>query len=90
MPHQAVLDFWFSENSRPYWFQQSDAFDQTIRAQFATVFQAALANQLADWRSTLHGRVAARLPPICPAALYAQRKPCRAPASPTAVCPLHQ
>ena len=34
MPHQAVLDFWFNENSRPYWFQQSDAFDQTIRPHF--------------------------------------------------------
>ena len=58
MPHQAVLDFWFSENSRRYWFQPSDAFDQTIRQQFADIFQAALANQLAHWRNTLHGRVA--------------------------------
>ena len=58
MPHQAVLDFWFSDNSRRYWFQPSDAFDQTIRQQFAATFQAALANQLAHWRNTLHGRVA--------------------------------
>ena len=58
MPHQAVLDFWFSDNSHPYWFQQNDAFDQTIRQQFAATFQAALANQLAHWRNTLHGRIA--------------------------------
>ena len=45
--YQPVLDFWFSDTARPYWFQNSDDFDQTIRTQFAAVFQAALANHLA-------------------------------------------
>lgn len=58
MTYQPVLDFWFSEAAQPYWFVQSNDFDQTIRSQFANVFQAAVANQLADWRNTMHGRVA--------------------------------
>lgn len=48
MTYQPVLDFWFSEAAQPYWFAQSNDFDQTIRTQFANVFQAAVANQLAD------------------------------------------
>jgi len=56
--YQPVLDFWFSEAAQPYWFAQSNDFDQTIRTQFANVFQAAVTNQLADWRNTMHGRVA--------------------------------
>ena len=55
---QTVLDFWFNENSRPFWFKRSDAFDLQIRSGFAGLWQRAVYSELDDWRACLQGRLA--------------------------------
>lgn len=55
---QKVLDFWFAESSKPFWFQKNEAFDAQIRTQFGAVWQQAAAAELDGWRATLHGRLA--------------------------------
>lgn len=47
---RAVLDFWFDEDNKPYWFEQNDAFDQQIKAKFGKVWQAAKQGQCVTWR----------------------------------------
>ncbi|ASK27550.1 DUF924 family protein [Neisseria chenwenguii] len=56
-PNQ-VLNFWFAESSRPFWFAKSDEFDAQIRVQFFNAWQQAARGELAAWRDTLQGRLA--------------------------------
>lgn len=58
MPYQRVLDFWFKETAPELWFARNDAFDQAVRNEFYTLWQAACAAELAPWRKTIHGRLA--------------------------------
>ena len=58
MTAQDVLDFWFAEPNRPFWFAKNDDFDQQIRSRFFPLWQQAAAGELADWRDTLRGRLA--------------------------------
>ena len=58
MNAQDVLDFWFAEPNRPFWFAKNDDFDQQIRSHFFPLWQQAAAGELADWRDTLRGRLA--------------------------------
>lgn len=58
MSPQTILDFWFSEAARQFWFAQSDAFDQTIRDRFAALWQQASLSELDHWRDTPEGRLA--------------------------------
>jgi uncharacterized protein (DUF924 family) len=44
-----VLEFWFSEQSRPLWFEQNAAFDEEIRARFGATVAAAGAGDLDYW-----------------------------------------
>ncbi|WP_410216678.1 DUF924 family protein [Paracoccus sp. (in: a-proteobacteria)] len=46
---QQVLDFWFSDEMRPYWFAKSDDIDTCIRDDFGDTYEAAHAGQLEDW-----------------------------------------
>ncbi len=46
----AVLDFWFDESNKPYWFLEDDKFDQKIADQFGTLWQAAKQGECASWR----------------------------------------
>jgi len=43
MMPQDILDFWFSEETKPYWFAKSDKFDNKIREKFFTTWQEAAA-----------------------------------------------
>lgn len=47
---RAVLDFWFDEDNKPYWFEQNDAFDQQIKVKFGKVWQAAKQGECVTWR----------------------------------------
>ncbi|EXI61758.1 hypothetical protein MHD_04985 [Mannheimia granulomatis] len=58
MTPQTILDFWFSPNAQPFWFAKSDEFDQQIRQHFLILWQQAAQGELAEWRATLHGRLA--------------------------------
>ena len=46
-----VLEFWFSEQSRPLWFEKNLDFDAEIRARFAATLDRAAAGSLDNWRN---------------------------------------
>ena len=58
MTPKTVLDFWFAEENRPFWFAKSDEFDETIRRRFAGLWQQAARAELYEWRATFDGRLA--------------------------------
>lgn len=58
MTPKSVIDFWFDEADRPFWFDKSGEFDQTIRSRFAGLWQQAARAELYEWRATLEGRLA--------------------------------
>ncbi|MDN6276490.1 DUF924 family protein [Psychrobacter sp.] len=47
---RAVLDFWFNQDNESYWFKKSDEFDNHIRAQFRSIWQAAKQGECVTWR----------------------------------------
>jgi uncharacterized protein (DUF924 family) len=53
-----VLDFWFSDEAKPHWFQASPAFDQTIRKRFGELFARAATGELESWESSPEGSLA--------------------------------
>lgn len=53
-----VLEFWFSEQARPFWFEKNAAFDAAIRERFADTARAAAAGALDDWARTAPGSLA--------------------------------
>jgi uncharacterized protein (DUF924 family) len=55
---QSVLDFWFKELGPDAWFAKSDATDALIEARFSTLHSAAVACELAHWRTDGRGRLA--------------------------------
>lgn len=58
MNAQTVLDFWFDETNRPFWFTKSDEFDAEIRRRFFSLWQQAAQGELAHWRNSQQGRLA--------------------------------
>ena len=55
---QAIIDFWFDEESKRRWAAKSNYFDAQIRALFMETWQAASAGELWEWRNTQQGRLA--------------------------------
>ncbi len=53
-----ILDFWFKETSPELWFKKDTEFDQTIKSRFSTIWLAATKGELAEWRSSIYGRLA--------------------------------
>lgn len=47
-----VLQFWFSERSRPLWFEKNQAFDDEIRRRFGAAVDAACNGELESWSRT--------------------------------------
>ena len=43
---QKVLDFWFSIESKPYWFAKNAKFDELIRSQFGGMFNSSAARRV--------------------------------------------
>lgn len=58
MDTQVVLDFWFAEKNKAFWFAKSDDFDNEIRQRFLNEWQQARSGELWLWRKTLDGRLA--------------------------------
>ncbi len=44
-----ILEFWFSEQARPLWFEQNAAFDEEIRSRFGATVAAACLGDLSYW-----------------------------------------
>lgn len=55
---QAVLDFWFDDQTKSYWFAKSDEFDGLIQAKFGEVLVQASRGKLDHWQATPQGTVA--------------------------------
>ena len=47
-----VLEFWFDDGVRPFWFKKSDEIDARIAARFGPTHDAAHAGRLAGWRDS--------------------------------------
>lgn len=56
--YQDIISFWFSEITPKDWFKKSDTFDQLIYQRFSTVYEAAIQNELYQWRETAEGCLA--------------------------------
>lgn len=56
--YQTVLDFWFGDEVRPFWFVKNDEFDNTVYAKFLTTLEYAKRGELDDWRGDIKGRLA--------------------------------
>lgn len=54
---QNILDFWFSEQTKPFWFAKNDEFDRDCK-QFEITLRAAAAGECEGWRSSIEGRLA--------------------------------
>jgi uncharacterized protein (DUF924 family) len=53
-----IIDFWFSETARAYWFRSTPEFDREVGSRFATTWSQARVGQLADWEQTAEGALA--------------------------------
>lgn len=56
--YQTILDFWFSEEVKPKWFNSTKAFDRLLTEQYLDVWQAAQAGQLDPWCESAQGALA--------------------------------
>jgi uncharacterized protein (DUF924 family) len=53
-----ILEFWFSERIRPYWFKSQPHIDAEIRDRYAAQLEMAAARALHSWCDTAHGCLA--------------------------------
>jgi uncharacterized protein (DUF924 family) len=53
-----ILQFWFSSDTRPHWFEASDAFDAKVRERFGALSERARAGEFDDWAKTCEGSLA--------------------------------
>jgi uncharacterized protein (DUF924 family) len=55
-----VLDFWFGDTDEPReaWFRKDPAFDESIRARFGSLIDAALAGAVDGWAASPDGALA--------------------------------
>ena len=58
VPSETLLHFWFSELSPQDRFARNLATDAVIRQRFGHLHAQAVAGEIAEWRSTLEGRLA--------------------------------
>lgn len=53
-----VLDFWFDEETKPRWYDSTDAFDALCRQRFAGLLDKAAQDELSDWEQSADGALA--------------------------------
>ena len=58
MKARDILDFWFSEHARDFWFRSTPDFDQEITAHFAEILGDARQGLLSDWQQSAEGALA--------------------------------
>lgn len=58
LKHQDVLNFWFSEIDRKFWFVKDDNFDLEIRNRFLETYYQVKGGESSNWRQTAEGRLA--------------------------------
>lgn len=55
---QSIVEFWFSDAARPFWFNSTKEFDNQLRDRFEMVWQQAAAGELDSWAETAEGALA--------------------------------
>ena len=53
-----VLDYWFSEKSKQFWFASNPQVDNEIKVRFESVWEKAAEGEYSQWRETADGSVA--------------------------------
>ena len=53
-----VLDYWFSEKSKQFWFASTPQIDNEIKVRFESVWEKAAEGEFSQWRETADGSVA--------------------------------
>ena len=53
-----VLDYWFSEKSKQFWFSSTPQVDNEIKVHFESVWEKAAEGEYSQWRETADGSVA--------------------------------
>ncbi len=53
-----ILQFWFSDETRPHWFAKSEAFDADIRRRFAILYEHVRDGAHAEWKDSPRGLLA--------------------------------
>ena len=53
-----VLDYWFSEKSKQFWFASTPQVDNEIKVRFEGVWEKAADGEFSQWRDTADGSVA--------------------------------
>ena len=53
-----VLDYWFSEKSKQFWFASTPQVDNEIKLSFESVWEKAAEGEYSQWRETADGSVA--------------------------------
>ncbi|GAB4359043.1 MAG: DUF924 family protein [Gammaproteobacteria bacterium] len=55
---QSVIEFWFSETTRPKWFKSTKAFDRALKERYLSLWERARDGGLDHWRETPEGALA--------------------------------
>lgn len=55
---QEIIQFWYSDDTRPFWFKKDDNFDTLLHERFFDTWEAASRGECAHWRHTIEGRLA--------------------------------
>ena len=53
-----VLDYWFSQKSKQFWFASTPQVDNEIKVRFESVWEKAAEGEYSQWRETADGSVA--------------------------------
>ena len=58
MSPETIIDFWFSESSRDYWFRATPEMDAQLRDRFIDTWLAAAEDKLSSWEESPEGALA--------------------------------
>lgn len=54
----AIIDFWFSDRARQFWWEKDENFDAELNERFGALHREAAGDGLPEWRGTARGRLA--------------------------------
>ena len=56
--YQALIDFWFSDEAKQYWFKSTQSFDQRLIDSYIDTWRQAKQGKLDRWQQTAVGSLA--------------------------------
>ena len=54
----SIIEFWFSPDMKPRWFDSTPAIDREIRQRYRSLWEAASRGEIDDWSATAEGALA--------------------------------